>query len=95
MRNYKSILYAAFSQACIDVLIQINPADVVSVHGKKNNAYSDEMLFLTEEEIAKLLHFLAEYNPRLVPISFMGAYYGMRRSEIPGLKWDAVDFKSI
>lgn len=93
VRNYKSILYAAFSQACIDGLIQVNPAVGVSVHGKKNSAYSDEMLFLTEEEVAELLHFLAGYNPRLVPIAFMGAYYGLRRSEILGLKWDAVDFK--
>ncbi len=66
----------------------------VSVHGKKNHDYSEEMLFLTEEEVAELLHFLAEYNPRLVPIAFMGAYYGLRRSEILGLKWDAVDFEN-
>lgn len=94
VRSYKSILYAAFSQACIDGLIQVNPSVGVSVHGKKNRDYSDEMLFLTEEEVAELLHFLAEYNPRLVPIAFMGAYYGLRRSEILGLKWDAVDFEN-
>lgn len=30
---------------------------------------------------------------RLVPIAFFGAYYGMRRSEILGLKWNAINFK--
>ncbi len=63
------------------------------MHGQKNTDYSEEMLFLTEEEVSELLHFLAEYHPRLVPITFMGAYYGLRRSEILGLKWDSVDFK--
>lgn len=27
-----------------------------------------------------------------MPIAFMGAYYGLRRSEILGLRWSAVDF---
>ena len=93
VRSYKSILNAAFSQACIDGLVAANPCIGVPVHGQKNGDYSEEMLFLTEEEVSELLHFLAEYNPRLVPITFMGAYYGLRRSEILGLKWDCVDFK--
>lgn len=93
VRSYKSILHAAFSQACIDGLVVSNPCIGVPVHGQKNTDYSEERLFLTEEEVSELLHFLAEYHPRLVPITFMGAYYGLRRSEILGLKWDSVDFK--
>lgn len=93
VRSYKSILYAVLNQAVIDELIPANPALTVSVHGKKNKEYSEELLFMTEEEIAELLHFLAEYYPRLVGIAFMGAYYGLRRSEIMGLKWSAIDFK--
>lgn len=93
VRSYKSILYAVLNQAVIDELIPANPALTVSVHGKKNKEYSEELLFMTEEEIAELLHFLAEHYPRLVGIAFMGAYYGLRRSEIMGLKWSAIDFK--
>lgn len=52
-----------------------------------------EFLFLTEEEISDLLHFISEHYPRLLGITFMGAYYGLRRSEILGLKWSAIDFK--
>ncbi|MFR8547335.1 MAG: tyrosine-type recombinase/integrase [Lachnospiraceae bacterium] len=48
---------------------------------------------MTEEEIADLLHFLSEHYPRLVGIAFMAAYYGLRRSEILGLKWSAIDFQ--
>lgn len=92
VRSYKSILYAVFSQAMIDGLVKINPVSDVRVHGKKNSDYSEELLFLTEEEISNLLHFLSERYPQLVPIAFMGAYYGLRRSEILGLKWSAIDF---
>lgn len=92
VRSYKSILYAAFSQAMIDGIIKINPVADVRVHGKKNSDYSEDLLFLTEEEISSLLHFVAKRYPRLLPITFMGAYYGLRRSEILGLKWSAIDF---
>ena len=93
VRSYKSILYAVFNQAMIDGLIKFNPVLGVSVHGKKNRDYSEEMLFLTEEEIGDLLHFISEHYPRLLGIAFMGAYYGLRRSEILGLKWSAIDFQ--
>ncbi len=93
VRSYKSILYAVFNQALIDGLIKTNPVLGVSVHGKKNQDYSEEMLFLTEEEIGNLLHFISLHYPRLLEIAFMGAYYGLRRSEILGLKWSAIDFE--
>ena len=94
VRSYKSILYAVFNQAVIDGLIRYNPVIGIKVHGKQNKDYSEEMLFLTEEEIADLLRFLSEEYPKLLGITFMGAYYGLRRSEILGLKWDAIDFKT-
>ena len=93
-RSYKSILNAVFNQAIIDGLITANPTDHVSVHGKNNREYADEMLFLTREEISDLVHFLEKENPRFTPIAFIASYYGMRRSELLGLRWDAVDFKN-
>ena len=93
VRSYKSILFAAFNQAVIDGLIKMNPVLGVTVHGKKNKDYSEELLFLTEEEISELLHFVSRCYPKLLGITFMGAYYGLRRSEILGLKWSAIDFE--
>jgi integrase len=92
VRSYKSILYALFDQAVIDGLIKQNPVVSVKVAGKKNHEYSEELLFLTEDEVSDLLHLIAEQYPRLLGIAFMGAYYGLRRSEILGLKWSAIDF---
>lgn len=97
VRSIKSILLAVYNQAAIDGLVQSNPVSMVSVHGKKNKDYEEEMLFLSEEECTELMDFLADNsNPlfnRLVPICFFGIYYGLRRSEILGLKWDAIDYQ--
>lgn len=92
VRSYKSILYAVFTQAMIDGLIKNNPVQGVTVRGKKNSDYSEDLLFMTEEEIASLLKFISLNYPRILGIAFVGAYYGLRRSEILGLKWSAIDF---
>ena len=93
-RSQRSILYAVFNQGIIDGLIKTNPVLAVKVSSKKNKDFEEEMLFLSEAEIEKLLAFLAGDTrfKRLLPIAFMGIYMGLRRSEILGLKWDAVDF---
>ena len=93
VRSYKNILSAAFDQAAIDGLVKVNPVRNVIVRGRQNGAYSAEMLFLTEDEIAGFLHFLSEHYPRLLGIAFMAAYYGLRRSEILGLRWSDIDFE--
>ena len=93
VRSYRSILHAVFDEAVIDEIISVNPVNSVTVKGKKNKEYSEEYLFLTEEEILELLEFLSRRYPRMLGIAFMGAYYGLRRSEILGLKWSAVDWK--
>ena len=92
VRGRKSILSAVFDQACIDGLVNHNPVTSVKVSGKKNRDYEEELLFLTEEEVTELLEFLSENYPRLMPIGFVAAYYGLRRSELLGLTWSAIDF---
>lgn len=95
VRSVKSILHSIFEQASVDGIITINPVKSVSVKGKKNSDYSEDMLFLTETECQELLSFLnSSDNPEfnfLLPIAFLGIYYGLRRSEILGLKWSAID----
>lgn len=93
VRSRRSILTAVFNQAMIDGLIRSNPVVPVSVKGKHNRDFSEEELFLTENEVTDLLRFLSKEYPRLLPIAFFGAYLGIRRSELLGLKWTAVDFE--
>lgn len=92
-RSNQSILHAVFRQAVIDGIIKDNPADHVNVHGKKNRDYAEEMLFLTRAELSDLMHYLDKEAPRFAPIAFIAAYYGLRRSELLGLRWDAIDFE--
>lgn len=96
VRAVKSILFSIYSQAAIDGLVTSNPVMSVKVRGKNDHDYEEEMLFLTEEECSEFLHFLAsdehpEFN-RLTPMAFFGIYYGLRRSELLGLKWSAIRY---
>lgn len=74
-------------------MITTNPVDGIVVRGKKGSWQNKDYLFLTEDEIKELMDFLAVEYPKLLGIAFFGIYYGLRRSEILGLKWDAVDYE--
>ncbi len=93
VRCYKSLLYSVLDQAVLDGILNSNPLNSVKVRGKKNSDYAEQYVFLTEDEIGQFLHFLQEHYPFLVDIAFFGAYYGLRRSEILGLKWSAIDYQ--
>lgn len=90
VRSYRSILHAVYDEAIVSGITDRNPLDTVTVHGRKNREYNEEFCFLSEDEISDVLHFMHRNYPRLVGITFMGAYYGLRRSEILGLKWSAI-----
>ena len=93
VRDYKNVLFNVFNQALIDGICVFNPVAGIVVHGKKNKDYAEELIFLSESEIAELLAFMKNKYPALLGITFIGIYYGLRRSELLGLKWDCVDFK--
>nr|WP_300831066.1 site-specific integrase [uncultured Acetatifactor sp.] len=93
VRSYKSILSAVYDQAAIDGLVSSNPVTSVKVHGKSNASYQREEAFLTEDEVADVLKFLKEHYPRFLPMAFMAAYYGLRRSELLGLRWESINFQ--
>ncbi len=93
VREYRNILKLAYNQALIDGLVKINPCSDVHVRARNLRSSNDEYLFLREEEVTELLAFLKETRPFLVPIAFLGIYYGLRRSEILGLHWSDIDVK--
>ncbi len=53
-----------------------------------------EMSVPTDDEIKKLLKYLKVNNPVMELAVMLGAYCGLRRSEIAGLKWSDVDFEA-
>ena len=50
-----------------------------------------EQVFLTAEDTQKMLD--AFQNEEVGPIVFVTLYYGLRKSEAPGLRRQAVDFE--
>lgn len=92
VRSYKNILLNVFKQAIVDGLVTQNPISDIVIHGNANKTNND-YIFLTKEESQELMGFLADNFPELLEIVYFGLYYGLRRSEVLGLKWDAIDWK--
>lgn len=68
-------------------LIKSNPAD--RVIRPKKNSFSSEVY--NKQELEQL--FKAFHNDPLELAVILASYYGLRRSEIVGLKWNAIDFE--
>ncbi|HBT65689.1 MAG TPA: site-specific integrase [Ruminococcaceae bacterium] len=82
--NVRKALQYAYT---VDILPH-NPAAKVMLPKKKRFIGS----FYNEDQVLNLLK-LTQDEP-MYPAILLAAFYGLRRSEILGLKWDAVDFKS-
>ena len=86
--HYHANIHKALKYAVKIELLDTNPADKVE-RPKKNSFVGS---FQDSTEVEKL--FEAAKGTRLeIPI-FLGAFYGLRRSEVLGLKWSAIDFQS-
>ena len=85
--HYHAIIHSALKYAVkTDMLVQ-NVADKVD-RPKKN---SFQPVFLSAEEMQKMFEALRGTKLEL-PV-LLAAFYGLRRSEALGLKWDAIDFE--
>ena len=85
--HYHANIHKALKYAVKIDLIDVNPAD--KVERPKKDRYVGS--FYDAEEVNAL--FEAAKGSKLeLPILF-GAFYGLRRSEAIGLKWDAIDFE--
>ncbi len=85
--HYHAIIHSALKYAVkTDMLVQ-NVADKVD-RPKKN---SFQPVFLSAEEMQKM--FKALRGTKLELPVLVAAFYGFRRGEVLGLKWDAIDFE--
>ena len=85
--HYHAVIHSALKYAVkTDMLIQ-NVADKVD-RPKKN---SFQPVFLSAEEMQKM--FEALRGTKLELSVLVAAFYGFRRGEVLGLKWDAIDFE--
>jgi len=89
VRKIISILRQVFDYAVLYGDIKINPALHVPLP-KRSNKKDERQVFLTAEEAQKMLD--AFQNEEIGLIVFVTLYYGLRKSEALGLRWQAVDF---
>jgi Site-specific recombinase XerD len=86
--HYHAVIRKALKYAVKIDLIEKNPAD--KVERPKIDRFVGS--FYDSDEINKMFE-VAKGTRLELPVMF-GAFYGLRRSEVLGLKWDAIDFKS-
>jgi integrase len=88
VKQYYLALHSAFSYAVKMEILSIHPMDKMVLP----RADRHEATFYNEEELNEL--FKVFENDKLELIVHIAAYYGLRRCEILGIKWDAIDFKN-
>ena len=86
--HYHANIHKALKYAVKIELLDSNPAD--KVERPKKNPFMGS--FYDSGEVAKL--FEAAKGTLLELPVFLGAFYGLRRSEVLGLKWSAIDFQN-
>lgn len=84
--HYHANIHKALKYAVKVDLIPANPAD--KVERPKVGRYVGS--FYDTNEVQKLFEAARETHLE-IPV-FLGAFYGLRRSEVIGLRWDAIDF---
>ena len=85
--HYHANIHKALKYAVKLDLIAVNPAD--KVERPKKDRYVGS--FYDADEMSTL--FAAATGSKLELPILLGAFYGLRRSEVIGLKWDAIDFE--
>ncbi len=88
VKHYHANIRKALQYAVKTELILSNPADKVDL--PKIDPYIAK--HYTNEEIFILLKIIE--NTKLETPIILGCFYGLRRSEVVGLKWSAIDFKN-
>ncbi len=88
IKQYYLTLHSAFAYAVKMDLIPKHPMDKLAVP----RADRHEATFYNADELNEL--FKVFKDDKLELVVNIAAYYGLRRCEILGLRWDAIDFKN-
>ena len=85
--HYHAIFGKAFKDAVRKDYLEVNP--MLKVDRPKKNSFRPN--FYTKDEVQQLLE-VSQDDPLHLCI-LITAYYGLRRSEVLGLKWSSIDFE--
>ena len=90
VKKHAPVLNQIFEAALIEELVLRNPVSVVPL--PKQEKREPVGKFMSAEEAGRMLEAFDGHE--LQALINVTLYYGLRRSEVLGLKWDAVDFDS-
>lgn len=93
VRSQKLIINSALNMAVEDEIISRNPALQVRVTNKSKKKIAKEIQFFTGEELNEFLEFLYSQNDPLTDLIVATTYFGLRRSEVLGLRQQALDIE--
>lgn len=90
VKKHLSVLKQALNEAVIFGYISHNPAAPVKIR-RSQRPYSEKVVMMTASEAQKVIDAFKEHPLR--PVVVLAFYYGLRRSEVLGLRWSAIDFE--
>ncbi len=88
LRNHKNVIYQALNLACVNGLLDKNPCTNITLPKKVRYDYE----FYNLEEINEFLK--AVKNEQLYPLYLFTVTFGLRRSEVLGIKWKSIDIEA-
>ena len=88
LKHHRNVINQTLNLAVFNDLIPKNPCQFVSMPQTERYNYS----FFTLEEMNSFLNAIK--NERLYPLYVITATYGLRKSEVLGIKWDSINFEN-
>lgn len=88
IKTHKLIIQLALKEAVKSELILRNPCEFVTLP----KMVKHEAGFYTAEQVHELFHAIRQ-EP-LYPLIYFTVIYGLRRSEVLGLKWDSINWET-
>lgn len=90
VRKHISLLKQALNEAVLYEYIPNNPASFVKLP-KQKNKLTERVVLMKSEDAQKIIN--AFIGHPLHALVIIGLYYGLRKSELLGLRWRAIDFE--
>ncbi len=91
MKSHAALIRSILRQAVIEGVLMRNPAEYVPLP-TRGDSQEKNIVFLSAAEANKMLEAFEGHQLR--ELVYVALYYGLRRSEVLGLKWSVVNFES-
>ncbi len=91
VRKHLNVIKQALNDAVLYGYISVNPAQAVKMR-RRFTPLSDNINYLTTDEAKAILSMLEQY-PVIHLAVMLSLFYGLRKSEVLGLRWSAIDFE--